>query len=282
MCEETVSASVGLISAFARKVSAPANPAVSDSAPVSETDHRALLEYRRHVLAAARERRRALVNNSSPGHFVIVMEQLLQLAARRVRIFSNHLSRYARVGHGGTGDGALGQLVWADDHIRNAATRFLAQPGSRLDIIVRNDLDADDGDLSNHDFLRDLIAAPSRQGLVTLRIANAGNNPGLKMFSRNFVVVDEAAYRHETNHDAIRALVQFGDDGSAGLFVRVFDQMADEVDRLVLSNAAHPAAFSSYFPASLRDVNSPIVLTRDAQISSPEVFSSYDATSAAA
>jgi hypothetical protein len=174
------------------------------------------------VEEAARSKSDLEFANSCPYHARIIISKLFEIACTEVCVVSGSLTQ--------RNEKKL-ELYLYPPLVENV-NRFLQDPNAKLSIIVQSGV-VDNGD--NNEFLRQIIDAPSRHGIVELTIPAKGVLSADEV--HHFIVVDSWAYRLESecaprcSEDPIGAVANFGDEKQAKDLRRLFSEIADYVAR---------------------------------------------------
>ena len=169
------------------------------------------------------------ISNGRPEHAIYLIHKFLIHARSIIRLFTGSLSRT----HNGV-------VAYANPHITEATRRFLRRPGSRFVIVTQDEVDVDDGQSpDDHPLVlaaKDAERAGQLRGVLELGRAS----PEVVEFLReeevlqHFILMDNRAYRLETDPDQATAFVHFGDAGATNILSNVFDDILwSEATRLV-------------------------------------------------
>jgi len=154
-----------------------------------------LSEYRARVVHARVTDSSETIHNSSDRHAAVLIEQLFVAAKQRARVVCRRLNA----------------AVWGAPLVIAAASRFLAQPGARLEIIVG---DPESVDFATHPFLVEFAKLSN----VDIRAMDRSVDPGLDLF-----VVDEKAYRFEPDPNVPIARASFNREEIGKTLVSIFE-----------------------------------------------------------
>ena len=160
-----------------------------------------------------------LISNGKPQHAAYLIEKFLAHAQKIVRIFSGHLARNVH-----------GVAVYENARVLAAAEKLLKK-GASLRIVLEGEIDLREGEtLADHPVqqlahrLRNEDAMKSK-----LHIRQASKDSLDHLRSRNFpyhwMVMDESAYRLETDIGKAKAHANFGDGEMANRLARIFDHL---------------------------------------------------------
>ena len=182
--------------------------------------------YFDYVDAMLRKRRDILISNGRPLHAVYLLNAFFRNAKKTIRLFSGSLSRTADAF-----EQDKGMPIYSDPYIINAVRTFLSSSKSNLKIVLENDIDVEHGASARSHPLVGAVLDLKEKGLVhgefhlrrinpdTLRRLRAGN------FCQHLMIMDDWAYRLETDASQARAHVNFGDRGMTGLLSGFFDEI---------------------------------------------------------
>jgi len=172
-----------------------------------------------------------IISNGKPQHAAYLLEKFLAHAQQVVRIFSGRLARTVN-----------GVEVYGNAQVLAAAERLLKQ-GASLRIVLEEGIDLRTGEtVTDHPVER--LACRLRndgtmKGVLDMRQASKDSLDHLKSrdFKYHWMVMDESAYRLETDLRKAKAHANFGDGEMAGKLARIFDRL--------LFNQATPLSASS-------------------------------------
>lgn len=176
--------------------------------------------YFEHVDRALRFRINRVISNGRVEHAAYIIHKLLISAQRKVRIFSGRLSRTYN-----------GFNVYSNDQIIKAIEKFLSLPGSELTVILEHELD-----IESHETIKDHpvvhVVDEAKQtgrlrGKFEIRQASEEATHFLreKDYSNHWMLMDNEAYRLETNTEQAGAHVNFADAKTAGALAIIFDKL---------------------------------------------------------
>ena len=160
-----------------------------------------------------------VISNGRVEHAAYIIHKFLSHAQRKVCIFSGKLSRTYN-----------GFSVFGNPRITEATGRFLARPESELTIVVEQELDLEPGEVAaDHPVVRaveDAKRAGRLHGILEIRQASENDMGFLreKNFRNHWMVMDDHAYRLETNTAQAGAHVNFADRKTARALTMVFDR----------------------------------------------------------
>lgn len=160
-----------------------------------------------------------LISNGKPEHAVYLVEKFLAHAKKSVRLFSGRLSR------------AVGGVeVYGSPEVGEAADKLLTNLGA-LQIVLEHDIDVDEGAAwAAHPLVRikDRLEKEGRlTGHLEIRQASEESLAHLRRFNflNHWMVMDDSAYRLETDARKATAHVNFGDAEMAGMLAHIFDRL---------------------------------------------------------
>ena len=176
-----------------------------------------------------------LISNGKPEHAVYLIEKFFTHAKESIRLFSGRLSR------------AIGDVeVYGNPKVGEAAEKLLANQGN-VQIVLEHDIDVDDGVVwAEHPLIqiRDRLEKEGRlTGQLEVRQASEESLTHLRRFNflNHWMVMDDRAYRLETDARKATAHVNFGDAEMAGMLAHVFGRLfkdATPLPSLPLSTGA--------------------------------------------
>ena len=161
---------------------------------------------------ALRNKDKRYISNGRPEHAAFLVHRFLENAVGVVRIYSGSLSR------------TLNEIdVYGNPHIIAAAKDFLGKNG-RILVVVQNELDLPSGGgIEDHPFVG-LVKDIQRKG--SLVVKRAGDTDGLSDY--HWMVMDESAYRLETDIKSAIAHANFGTPKVAMQLAQLFDSVLFE------------------------------------------------------
>lgn len=174
--------------------------------------------YFEHVNEALERGENKVISNGRAEHAAYIIYKFLTEATNNVRIFSGRLSRTYN-----------GVSVYANRHITEAAATFLAGEGRTLKIVLQDGLDLDEGQTSKDHPLVVAVQKLKDEGRLfgTLEIRQASRKAmdylTEKRYRNHWMIMDEHAYRLETNTEKAGAHVNFADSKTAGALATIFD-----------------------------------------------------------
>lgn len=160
------------------------------------------------------------ISNGKPIHAVYLIEGFLRRATQQIRLFSGKLSRTSE----------SGTPIYADPHVADAALKFLSKEGSQLTVVLEKDIDVELGQsVKDHPLVDEILTAKERNEVAgTFELCKISDE-ALQFLDRHEVhnhlmILDERAYRIETDLEEFKAYVNFGDTKSAGILANLFDK----------------------------------------------------------
>ena len=157
------------------------------------------------------------VSNGKPEHAAYLIYKFLTNGTRSIKLFSGSLKQE-------TSEVA----IYRDPQIVDAARAFLHRSGTSLQVALENDLDTRDGEAHplvaavKQDQDAGLVHGDFNIRKVPERILNRLREVG---YPYHFLVMDERAYRLETDKEAARATANFGDRTYARALSGLFDDI---------------------------------------------------------
>ena len=180
--------------------------------------------YRQLIDQVAADGEDRLISNGRPEHAAYLIRKFFSHASADIRLYTGRLAR------------AFGRSevpVYADKDVIESAKQFLRRPGTRLTILSEHALDVDFGRAAeDHPLIRSLVKDDLKRGsLDVFRLNQTSKSPF------HFWVMDDTAYRVETDHRKAKALVNFGGGEMASQLVTLFDLLIVVSNRLVPADA---------------------------------------------
>ena len=176
--------------------------------------------YFEHVDKALEFSMNKVISNGRVEHAAYIIYKLLISAQWKVRIFSGRLSRTYN-----------GFNVYSNDQIIKAIGKFLSLPGSELTIVLEHELDIEPHEtITDHPVIHVVNKAKQTgrlRGKLEIRQASeeATNFLREKDYSNHWMLMDNEAYRLETNTEQAGAHVNFADAKTAGALAIIFDNL---------------------------------------------------------
>lgn len=181
-------------------------------------DERFYFEYVDEMLASGSD---IGISNGKPIHAVYLLASFLSHASRAVRLFSGTMSRKT------TG----GDLeIYGNSHVAEAAEVLLSRPSSTMTIVLEKNIDVDEGQSAeDHPLvssIKNLKESGRLKGRFEVRKITDERLNWLreKEICHHLMVMDEKAYRLETDTDFMKAYVNFGDAKNARMLADLFDK----------------------------------------------------------
>ena len=159
--------------------------------------------------AALKSRDKRYISNGHPKHAAFLVHRFLTHAVDVVRIYSGSLSR--------TLDGVD---VYGNSHIVAVARDFLDRDG-HIRVVVQNDVDLPSGEnIEDHPFVSLVEGVQSKGSLVVKKAAGTRKD---ELPNYHWMVMDESAYRLETDVRNAKAHASFGAPRVAMQLAQLFD-----------------------------------------------------------
>ena len=174
--------------------------------------------YFEHVNEALECEEYKVISNGKAEHAAYIIHKFLTRARTTVRIFSGRLSRTYN-----------GVSVYGNRHITKAAASFLAAEGRTLRIVLQDELDLHEGQTpADHPLVvaaQELQENRGLRGSLEIRQASKAAMDYLteNNYRNHWMIMDEHAYRLETNTEKAGAHVNFADPRTAGALAAIFD-----------------------------------------------------------
>ena len=171
-----------------------------------------------------------VVKNGRPIHAIYLIEAFLRKAKNTVRLFSGTLKQ------------RTDELeMYGDSHVVTAARNFLSQPGADLRIVLESHIDLMEGQgIEDHpmiDMAYELWTAGRMGGAFRVRRADEDNVEFLRRekFCHHMMIIDERAYRLETDTEKFKAHVNFGNAKTTGKLSQIFDRILFDSGKTLVS-----------------------------------------------
>jgi hypothetical protein len=144
------------------------------------------------------------IPNSEPKHAAYLLKTLFKNAQSTIRIFT----------------GRLFEGVYGDENLIEEARNFLRKDSNNSIIIVYQEPLAKD-DILESAFIKSILNDNQRQGEIKL-----WQSPEkFSTLNNHFTVMDNTAFRFETDHGATKAIANFGDPLNAERLIDIFDKI---------------------------------------------------------
>ena len=155
-------------------------------------------------------------------------------ATQQIRLFSGKLSRTSE----------SGTPIYADPHVTAAALEFLSKEGSQLTVVLEKNIDVEPGQsVEDHPLVNKILTAKERNEVAgTFELCKISDE-ALQFLDRHDVhnhlmVLDERAYRIETDPEEFKAYVNFGATKSASILANLFDKCIHRDSKKLIRIAA--------------------------------------------
>ena len=160
------------------------------------------------------------ISNGKPIHAVFLIERFIKKAENRIRLFSGKLSQKSD----------SGIPIYSDPHIATAVLEFLYKKQSNLTIILENEIDIDSWEkLEDHPLIQKIVEANEKGKILGKFELRQANQKALDFLDRyeartHFMVLDQQAYRIETDLEEMKAYVNFGNTNAVKSLSVIFDR----------------------------------------------------------
>ena len=167
-------------------------------------------------------------SNGKAAHAIYLIYKFLVSAQQSIRIYTGRLSQAFD-----------GINAYADPVLADAAIKFLSKEGSRLSIIIADNIDVGSGQSSDEHPLLAAIKKADIKGSVKVSQENktAGNE---SLSPYHFIVMDDTAVRVETDTEKGEAYVNFRDPDVGRLLTEMFDLSEKRKSTELISLPATP------------------------------------------
>ena len=175
--------------------------------------------YFEHADAALKDKTNVLISNGKPEHAVFLTHSFFMHAKHRIRLFSGRLSRIYGNVH-----------VYGNRHIVKALRQLLSDEKT-ISIVLECPIDVDpDQSVSDHPMVQtasELRQEGKLRGLLEIRQADQDAIDFLTThnFLYHWMVMDETAFRLETDIEHTKAHANFGDFKMAATLAGLFDRI---------------------------------------------------------
>lgn len=161
-------------------------------------------EYKRMIKLFADGKIAIRIPNGRPEHASILMQAMFENATSTVRIFTRDLN----------------EKIYGSAEMLKAVRSFIDRPNSCLKILFQNNQSL--SLVEQHPLLKEITNITSSGQHGTIEIKNAvgsyANNA-----ANHFAVMDNDAFRYETNHDGCKAVANFYEPKIAKNLIQAFD-----------------------------------------------------------
>jgi hypothetical protein len=142
------------------------------------------------------------IANSAPKHAAYLLKTLFEKAQSTIRIFT----------------GELFDAVYGDKDLLKQAREFLRKDkNNSIRIAYQKSLD-----IENSSLIQTILSDDQKKG--SLKIWDASKK--FEDFNNHFAVMDDKAFRFETDHTNIKAIANFGDPVNAKRLANIFDTIS--------------------------------------------------------
>lgn len=176
--------------------------------------------YFREIDLAQKKKLDMLISNGKPEHAAYLIDKFFRHAQSDVRLFSGQLSRTMG-----------GVEMYGHPHIREAA-RGLFKRGCRMYIVLEDPIDAPNHDPDRHPLVTIANELKERRhlhmdSLLDIRMADSKSTAFLEKhgYLHHWMVMDDHAYRLETDTGTVKAHVNFNDEKAADALTSIFDNL---------------------------------------------------------
>jgi hypothetical protein len=160
-------------------------------------------EYKKIIDECAKNRENFIIYNGSPLHAAYLLSKFFEYGAEKVKIFS----------------GRLYEGVYGANELIEKAIDFLKKDGTTLEIIFQNSNFKKE--IPQHRLLRRIYEEFGDKMPNKLKIWDASSIHIEKL--HHFALMDEQAFRLETDHQKRKAIANFGDKKTAEVLGKVFE-----------------------------------------------------------
>lgn len=165
-------------------------------------DNKEYNEYIALIDKCAETSENFIIPNSEPKHAAYLIKTLFKKAQSTVRIFT----------------GELFENVYGDKDLREEAREFLRKDkNNSIKIAYQKSLNID-----NSSFIQTILNDEQKKGFIEIWSANIVKFQGI---NNHFVVMDDIAFRFETDHVNTKAMANFGDPANAKQLVNIFESI---------------------------------------------------------
>jgi len=149
--------------------------------------------YKRIIDECAREKKNLEISNGNSTHAAYLIKALFEKAKKEIYIYT----------------GSLSDDVFGHQELIDVAVAFLKREGSSLKIAYQENCDKDT--IKSRKFVQRIL----NNDLIKNRLEVWDVSSAFKDITNHFTLMDETAYRFETDHAKKRAIANFGDFASA-------------------------------------------------------------------
>ena len=189
-------------------------------------------EFARSVDMAMWGRGRLELRDDSVFNAVYLIHQFFVCAQKEMRIFSGELRCRTPENHP-----YANMKIYADEHVIDAASAFLYDEGTSLKIVVES---VPIGGIESHPLVQRLASLSKANELrgsceivkLDMRLVRdsaaagaAGHEVNGRAFPPFMIIMDQAAYRLETNKEKAEAVVNFNDRDTTKKLIGVFNSL---------------------------------------------------------
>lgn len=160
-------------------------------------------EYYEIIDQCAKNLENFTIPNSEQIHAIYLIKTLFKNAQSNIRIFT----------------GRLFEGVYGNEDLQEEARNFLRKDADNsVRIAYQEPLD-----IANCAFIQTILNDDRRKG--SLKLWNASEK--FKDINTHFAVMDDKAFRFETDHANTKAIANFGDPDNAKKLVEIFDKISE-------------------------------------------------------
>lgn len=178
--------------------------------------------YFEQIDLALRDKSDVLIGNGRSAHALYLIDKFFANATTHVRLFSGCLKQEAQ-----------GIKLYGSSHIHQSMDALFKRNG-RLSIMLEDDIDAPSGEVREHPLIRAALSMGEADA-IQLRKAAKSSVDYLKEadYHHHWMVMDDWAFRLETDIEKYRAAVCFGRPDVAKALASMFDRMFEEAESLI-------------------------------------------------
>ena len=159
-------------------------------------------------------------SNGKSAHAIYLIEKFFSHAQSTIRLYSGTLARHWKEDDGGK------IKIYASSNLIGSVLTFLRKDDTRLDIVVDQAIDVEDGDsVGDHPLLKAIgTAEPPIRGTVRVFVDRRYEPPEDVPRAPHFMVIDRKGFRIETDPDKAEASANVNDVPLAIRIANFFDR----------------------------------------------------------
>jgi len=150
--------------------------------------------YKRIIDECAKDQKNLEISNGNSIHATYLIKALFKNAEKEIRIYT----------------GSLSDEIFGNDELIDTAIKFLTEKEDRSVKIAYQEI-CDEDTIKSREFVKEIL----NNDRIKNKLEVWDVSSAYKDITNHFTLMDETAYRFETDHENKRAIANFGDYASA-------------------------------------------------------------------